>query len=91
MKLLHRLCLLPPEERTPELLFPSDPDLAARVRRHPALVWKAQNARDFTAGRRRPPRPWQGSRRRGAAGGGEAGGRGGVRGELLEGVGEGGG
>ena len=29
----------------PELLFPDDPELAERLRRHPVLRWKAQNAR----------------------------------------------
>ena len=28
----------------PELIFPDDPELAGRVRQHPALLWKAQNA-----------------------------------------------
>lgn len=28
----------------PELLFPSDPETAERLRRHPALLWKARNA-----------------------------------------------
>ena len=31
-------------ELLPELLFPEDPELAERVRRHPVLQWKAQNA-----------------------------------------------
>ena len=30
----------------PELLFPDDPQLAERLARHPALLWKAQNARE---------------------------------------------
>jgi hypothetical protein len=29
----------------PELLFPADPETAGRLARHPALLWKAQNAR----------------------------------------------
>lgn len=29
----------------PELLFPDDPELAERILRHPALLWKAHNAR----------------------------------------------
>lgn len=32
-------------EITPALLFPEDPGMANRVARHPALLWKAQNAR----------------------------------------------
>lgn len=36
-------------ELRPDLLFPGDPDLASRVARHPALLWKAQNARDHAA------------------------------------------
>jgi predicted nucleotidyltransferase component of viral defense system len=35
----------------PELLFPEGGDLGDRVRRHPALLWKAQNARDHAKGR----------------------------------------
>lgn len=31
-------------ELRPELLFPDDEELAARVARHPALLWKAENA-----------------------------------------------
>jgi hypothetical protein len=31
-------------ELRPELLFADEPDLAARVARHPVLLWKAQNA-----------------------------------------------
>jgi hypothetical protein len=30
----------------PELLFPEDPQLAESLARHPALLWKAQNARE---------------------------------------------
>ena len=41
-------------EHLPELLFPSDPDLAEQARSHPALLWKAQNARaHFRKGSRR--------------------------------------
>ncbi len=36
-------------ELRPELLFPADPELAGRVRRHPALLWKTQNARAHVA------------------------------------------
>ena len=32
-------------ELCPELLCPDDPDLADRLRRHPGLLWKAENAR----------------------------------------------
>ncbi len=31
-------------ELLPELLFPEDPEMAERLRRHPVLQWKAQNA-----------------------------------------------
>lgn len=34
----------------PELLFPSDPATAARLARHPALLWKARNAKRHTRG-----------------------------------------
>ena len=37
-------------ELAPEVLFPDDEELAARLRQHPALLWKAENAR----GRGRP-------------------------------------
>lgn len=36
-------------ELRPELLFPDDEPLADRLRRHPALLWKAQNAREHAA------------------------------------------
>lgn len=32
-------------ELRPELLFPDDPESAERIRRHPVLLWKAQNAK----------------------------------------------
>lgn len=32
-------------EFRPELVFPDDPPLADRLRQHPALLWKAENAR----------------------------------------------
>jgi hypothetical protein len=32
-------------ELRPDLLFPDDEELASRVGRHPALLWKAENAR----------------------------------------------
>jgi hypothetical protein len=38
-------------ELLPELLFPEDAQLAERLARHPALLWKAQNAREHTKGR----------------------------------------
>ncbi len=34
----------------PELLFPTDPETSARLARHPALLWKAQNARRHRSG-----------------------------------------
>ncbi len=42
-------------ELCPELLAPEDPGLADRIRRHPVLLWKVKNARDYAArqGRRR--------------------------------------
>ena len=33
-------------EFAPELLFPDEPEMVDRLRRHPALLWKAKNARD---------------------------------------------
>ena len=38
-------------ELRPELLFPEDAQFAGRIARHPALLWKAQNARDHTKAR----------------------------------------
>lgn len=38
-------------ELRPELLFPEDAQFAGRLARHPALLWKAQNARDHTKAR----------------------------------------
>lgn len=38
-------------ELHPELLFPDDEELAARVARHPALLWKAENAKRHGKGR----------------------------------------
>jgi hypothetical protein len=35
----------------PELLFPDDPQLAGSLARHPALLWKAHNAREHAKGR----------------------------------------
>jgi hypothetical protein len=40
----------------PELLFPNQSEMAERLRRHPALLWKVENARRFTARKRRLPR-----------------------------------
>ncbi len=40
-------------ELAPELLFPNHPEIAERLRRHPALLWKSENAKKFVAGRRR--------------------------------------
>lgn len=41
-------------ELHPQLLFPDDADLASQVARHPALLWKAQNAREHAAKGARP-------------------------------------
>ncbi len=41
-------------EFRPELLFPDGGGLADRVRRHPALRWKAHNARQHAGGRQGP-------------------------------------
>jgi len=41
-------------EFRPELLFPDGGDLADRIRRHPALLWKAHNARQHAGGRQGP-------------------------------------
>jgi hypothetical protein len=38
-------------EFRPDLLFADDQDLAARVARHPALLWKSENARRHQKGR----------------------------------------
>lgn len=40
-------------ELVPELLFPDDEAIADRLRRHPALLWKAENARRYARGARR--------------------------------------
>jgi predicted nucleotidyltransferase component of viral defense system len=37
----------------PELLFPRRPDVVERIRRHPALVWKAENVARYVA-RKKP-------------------------------------
>lgn len=58
---LQPLLVLEPEEQQfvddldrgllrPELLFPADPTAADRLSRHPALLWKARNARAHRAG-----------------------------------------
>ncbi len=39
---------------SPELLFPNEPEIVERLRRHPPLLWKAQNAKKFLVARRRP-------------------------------------
>lgn len=36
-------------ELAPEVLFPDEGEMAERLRRHPALLWKAQNARQHAA------------------------------------------
>ena len=40
-------------ELSPDLLFPDDPDLAARLAASPPLLWKAENARRFASRRNR--------------------------------------
>ncbi len=40
-------------ELMPELIFPANSDLAEKVHRHPALRWKAKNAREHFEERRR--------------------------------------
>jgi predicted nucleotidyltransferase component of viral defense system len=42
-------------ELRPELLFPDDADMSDRFARHPALLWKAQNAREHEGSSRRRP------------------------------------
>jgi hypothetical protein len=39
-------------ELRPDLLFPDDLELTARVARHPALLWTSENARRHLKGRR---------------------------------------
>lgn len=46
----------------PDLLFPESPDIADRIRRHPALLWKAQNALGHTSQARSSPLPDRQSR-----------------------------
>jgi hypothetical protein len=36
---------LQPGDLGPELLFPEDQEMASRLARHPALLWKARNAK----------------------------------------------
>jgi predicted nucleotidyltransferase component of viral defense system len=36
----------------PELLFPEHPDIVERIRRHPALLWKAKNVADYLSRRK---------------------------------------
>ena len=40
-------------ELKPELLFPDHPEIAERIGRHPALLWKAENAAAHARGRNR--------------------------------------
>lgn len=40
-------------ELQPELLFPNDEEMAKRLRRHPALLWKVENARAHARKKRR--------------------------------------
>jgi hypothetical protein len=41
----------------PELVFPEDGEMAERLRRHPALLWKAENARRHTRKRSNQTKP----------------------------------
>lgn len=43
-------------ELVPELLVPGDLEMAARIGRHPGLLWKAKNSREFAA-RKAAPEP----------------------------------
>jgi hypothetical protein len=36
----------------PELLFPKDPGIVDRIRLHPALIWKAENVRQYLSKQR---------------------------------------
>lgn len=36
-------------ELLPELLFPDDAEIADRLRRHPALLWKMENAKRYAS------------------------------------------
>jgi hypothetical protein len=36
----------------PELLFPKQPDIVDRIRRHPAPMWKAENVRQHLSRRK---------------------------------------
>ena len=36
----------------PELLFPKDAGIANRIRSHPALLWKAENVRQYLSKRK---------------------------------------
>ncbi len=38
----------------PELLFPKQVDIVDRIRRHPALLWKAENVRQYLSRRKLP-------------------------------------
>ena len=44
-------------ELRPDLLFADDGEMAERLSRHPALLWKARNAREHSAGRRPGTQP----------------------------------
>jgi hypothetical protein len=41
--------LLDEGDYRPDLLFPGQPEIVRRIERHPALLWKAQNVRQFRA------------------------------------------
>lgn len=43
-------------EYRPDMLFPDQPAISARIAGHPALVWKAQNTAAYLARRRAKPR-----------------------------------
>jgi len=38
----------------PELLFPKDTGIVDRIRRHPALLWKAENVRQYLSKQKLP-------------------------------------
>ena len=46
--------LLQAGELKPELLFPDRPEIAERMGKHPALLWKAENAAAHARRRRNP-------------------------------------
>jgi hypothetical protein len=38
----------------PELLFPKQPEIVERIRRHPALLWKAANVAEHLSKSKKP-------------------------------------